>query len=193
MSDVVVAEVERRGASDWLEASLRQGFDVSAAVVDSVSSGDGRFHVVVRQGFQSTQPDFSAGGVIGTDAADGGLAKYLDQIISEPSCVVVEDELAKRSDPAAKEMAGFVSFIGDRIIHWRDLESGDGGAGAQTIRKGAFGYPLNAFLVGASSTRLGLVDREPVQAGFPDLVVENLRAIIVAAFDAESFLVWRAD
>lgn len=81
------------------------------------------------------------------------------------------------------------SFVGERVLHWCDLRDG-GGKGARTIIRGAHGYPLNAFLTSRSSAELGLVDRRQAPKALSQLVVESLLAVVVSAFDGESFLIW---
>ncbi len=55
---------------------------------------------------------------------------------------------------------------------------------------GAFGYPLNAFITIKSAAELELVDRQQVPNNFLGEVAKSLMAVIVAAFDAETFMVW---
>lgn len=54
------------------------------------------------------------------------------------------------------------------------------------------GYPLNAFVVSRSSAELGLAADAALGEAFTEEVVQSLLAVVIAAFDAESFLVWEA-
>jgi hypothetical protein len=82
------------------------------------------------------------------------------------------------------------AFIGDGVVHWCELKPGIGTAGTEAIRESAFGYPLNAFVTTRSVSDLRLVDGQAVATGFADQVAASLLAIVVSAFDAESFLLW---
>lgn len=63
----------------------------------------------------------------------------------------------------------------------------------ETIDRGASGYPLNAFVITKSSSDLGLVDGGDAPERLSQEVAASLLAIVVAAFDAESFLIWTTD
>ncbi|MEA2252004.1 MAG: hypothetical protein QOG70_2246, partial [Solirubrobacteraceae bacterium] len=63
-------------------------------------------------------------------------------------------------------------------------------AAARAIRQSASGYPLNAFLITRPAADLGLVPGRSVAEGFASEVMKSLAAVVVSAFDAESFLVW---
>jgi hypothetical protein len=56
--------------------------------------------------------------------------------------------------------------------------------------RSSHGYPLNAFVTSRSTDELGLVDDADVGHDIGDLVAGSLMAVIVAAFDADSFLIW---
>lgn len=83
-------------------------------------------------------------------------------------------------------------FVGNDVVHWSDLEPTLGAVATRAIRENAFGYPLNAFVVMQSSAQLGLVDGQPAPADFAKNVADSLLAVVVSAFDAESFMTWTA-
>jgi hypothetical protein len=61
------------------------------------------------------------------------------------------------------------------------------------IDQGASGYPLNGFVVTRSAADLALVDGQDAPEHLAQDVVSALIAVVVAAFDAESFLLWVQD
>jgi len=63
----------------------------------------------------------------------------------------------------------------------------------EAIEEGAFGYPLNAFVVRRNTDDFGLVDGRSVPEDFPNQIASFLMAVIVSAFDATSFAVWTGD
>lgn len=59
----------------------------------------------------------------------------------------------------------------------------------EAMRVGS-GYPRNAFVTALSAADLGLADRQQVPADFPERVVGSLLAVIVSAYDDETYLAW---
>jgi hypothetical protein len=118
------------------------------------------------------------------------LAQLLDELAGRGgSCVVVEDDAMRRLDPALSlPRVPPSAFIGDRVVHWTDLQPAD--EALMTIYAGASGYPRNAFVVAMSCAELGLAEGQALDETFADEVARSLVAVLVAAYDAESFLVW---
>lgn len=86
-----------------------------------------------------------------------------------------------------------VRRAGDRVVHWCDLDLGTGVVATEIISRGAFGYPLNAFVSTESAANLGLVASQSIPENSMDTPSGSLLAVIVAAFDAESYLIWSVD
>jgi hypothetical protein len=188
---ITALEIDRSNALDWVKRSLAQGFDISTAVSAAVPFESGRFRVFAPEDFHADDPDFAVGGVTTTGQSIDGLSNYLESLIGTGGkCVVIEDEGWRPTDLAIVESTQLSAFIGDRVIHWSDLKSGASDVAAKAISRGASGYPLNAFVSSKSIAELGLVDRQPVPTGLPREVANSLLAVVVAAFDAETFLVW---
>lgn len=123
--------------------------------------------------------------------ADRGLAAALDGLAGEgPACVVVEDDMGMRLDPAIQSSPFPVAFMGDRVISWAELERGRGADAVKAITQGASGYPRNAFVVSRSVAELELVDRQSLSKDFAGKVAGALLAVIVGAFDDESYVIW---
>jgi hypothetical protein len=188
--ELQVVEVSAVQSVKWFDYSLRQGFDLSAAVLASGVLDRGRFFAIVPEGFNRQVFDFAVGGVTKMDPAQARLRQCLSQIQSVGArSVIVEDELQSRSDPHVCSGPTSLSFIGERVVHWADLRVNENAA-VETIDRGAAGYPLNAFVTTNSAAELGLVNHEPVPGGFVKQVMEGLVAVICAAFDAESYVLW---
>ncbi len=136
---------------------------------------------------------FDEGGMARTHMAQAGLAQYLDALASRRAqCAVIENDLARRTDPQVGKPIPTAS-LGDRVLHWCDLGDRTDADCIDIFRRGASGYPLNAFVTIKSSVDLGLTDGQAAAGDVPRQIAESLLAVIVAAFDAESFLVWTAD
>jgi hypothetical protein len=122
--------------------------------------------------------------------AEKALGKFLNEAFGRGApAVVVEYDMMRASDPVTAEEAEPLAFVGGRVLHWCDLRDG-GQKGARTSTRGAHGYPLNAFVTSRSSAERGLVDRRQAPKSLSQLVVESLLAVVVAAFDGESVLIW---
>jgi len=188
-----IVEAPREEACHWLSGSLRAGFDLSGAVLAAEPFRSGRFQAIVSTNFQRSTFDYRVGGVIGQEGAREKLAHLLATLDGRNGgLALVEDDLRRRSDEAILRRNEPSSFIGDRVIHWTDMAAPEDQL-AETIAHGASGYPLNAFVVTKSSSELGLVDGGDAPGNLAQEVATNLLAIVVAAFDAESFLIWTTD
>lgn len=188
-----VVEAPAEEAQSWLRYSLEQGFDVSAAVLDAGFIDRGRGVAIVSDEFQRTPYEFSHGDVLGTTASREYLGHLLVKGELGPAdAVLIEDDVMRKGDPWIAKIEPPSAFIGDRVLHWADLGKGIDSV-LEVIHRGAFGYPLNAFLVTKSSTDLGLVDGKEAPEPLAQKVVSSLTAVIVSAFDNESFLIWLPD
>jgi hypothetical protein len=139
---------------------------------------------------------FRRGGVI--DAASGAdadlqLARMLDELARRGgSCVVIEDAVMGPHDPALS-LPGVPpsAFIGDHVVHWEAIQPP--ASAIATIYAGSSGYPTNAFVVAKSCAELGLAEGQDLDEAFAGEVARSLVGVLVAAYDAESFLVWEPD
>jgi hypothetical protein len=190
---LVLVEVERDAAIGWLRQSLAQGHALSSAVLASVRLSDGRPYVLVPEDMARERvADLAAGGVTSTARADQALEGIFGSILDEGGrCLVVEDDLARSRDPVVSTSPFPTAFIDGHVARWVDLAA-DGAAGEarRLLRMGASGYPLNAFVTSLPAGRLCLVEGESLD-DIVGLVVGSLIAIVVAAYDAETFLFWR--
>jgi hypothetical protein len=186
-------EVPQADGRDWLERSLAAGFDVASAVLVAAPLDSGRFTTFIPASASMGQVQFPEHGFVGETVGNSGLSRYLDNLTRMgAACVVMEDDILERNDRQPEDMTVPSAFIGDGVIHWSNLKSGFGTIATKAVRESAFGHPLNAFVVTKSAADFGLVDDRQAPEGFAADVVRSLLAVIVSAFDAESFLVWDA-
>jgi len=189
-----IVEAPHEEARLWTQDSLEQGSDLSAAVLAGAFLDRGLFLTIVSDPFARTAFAYETGGVIGQRRARDLLARVLNELGSRSSAraVLVEDSIHRKSDPSASMKGEPSAFMGDRVLHWSDLSEGSTKA-MEVIAWGATGYPTNAFIVDRSSRDFGLNDRQDVPENLAQEVASSLLAIVVAAFDAESFLLWIRD
>ena len=180
------------GGAAWVRASLERGRALSAAVLEAVDLAAGGAVAVVPAG---TSPERTAALATGGLAVVHDAADELDAVLSEgvggrPCTLLVEDAHALASDAwvTARHRPG-VATVGDVVVQWLALPARPGEAGAFVRRKGG-GYPTNAFVVAATPAELGLDPPGPLDA-LPAAVAAAVEAVVVAAYDAESFVVWR--
>lgn len=191
-SAVVLPKYEARS---WLERSLASGHEVSAAVLETAPFESGSFVGIVPSGVNPSQiANFAEGGVVTSDVANAALAGVLDGLTQEgASCVIVEDDVGRRTDPSLATRSVPSAFIGDRVVSWAVLDqTGSGTVATETIGMVSSGYPRNAFVITKSAVDLGLSQDQSLPADFAANVAASTLAVIVSAFDDESFLIWSA-
>lgn len=185
-------EVDQTVALDWLRYSLGQGEVISPAALKTIEERRGHAYALAPDTVDParlvTPRD---GGVTRTGDARAALATVLEGLAERgAACVVVEDCLRERKDPKPS-LDGLLltAFVGERVIHWAGLEGGTDAA-VLTLHRGSGKYPLNAFVTSVSAEELGLVDGADLGADIADRVVGSLVAVVVAAYDAETFIIW---
>jgi hypothetical protein len=193
MTDLPVpTEIDKTIALDWLRYSLGQGEVISPAALKFIEEHEGHAYTLAPE---TVNPALLAtprsGGVIKTRAAREGLATVLETLDERgAACVVVEDELRLKRDPKPS-LDGLLltAFVGERVLHWADLADGTDAA-ILTVDRGSHGYPLNAFVTSVSARKLGLVDDVDLHSDIGGAVVGSLVAVIVAAYDDETYIIW---
>lgn len=193
MNDLPVpTELDQAIALDWLRYSLGQGEVISPAALKFIEERSGHAFTLAPATVDSARlatPRY--GGVIETRSAREGMVPVLEKLAKQgAACVVVEDELSSKRDPKPS-LDGLLltAFVGERVIHWAGLEGGTDDV-IVAVHRGSHGYPLNAFVTSASADELGLVDGADLDSDVAGRVVGSLLAVIVAAYDAETFIIW---
>jgi hypothetical protein len=191
---VISTEIDQTVALDWLRYSLGQGEVevISPAALRFLEERQGHAYTLAPETVDParlTTP--REGGVTGTRTAQEGLAVVLEGLAERgAACVVVEDELTLRRHPKPN-LDGLLktAFVGEQVIHWAGLK---GGAedGRLAVDRGSGDYPTNAFVTSASAEELGLVDGADLDSSIAGRVVGSLVAVIVAAYDAETYIIW---
>lgn len=187
---VISTEIDQTVALDWLRYSLGQGEVISPAALKFIEEHQGQAYTLAPD---TVDPARLAkprqGGVVTTGGARAALAKVLETLTERgAACVVVEDCLRLKRDPKPS-LDGLLltAFVGEKVIHWAGLEGGTDAA-ILTLHRGSGKYPLNAFVTSAS--KLGLVDGVDLDSDIAGAVVGSLVAVIVAAYDAETYIIW---
>ncbi len=133
--------------------------------------------------------DFRLSCGLGTNDADNLLRGSLRRLASVGArSVVVEDDLMLRTDPV---LVGPVAFVDDRVLRWSSIDPELLDAAVKLLRSGSSGYPLVAYVVDSSPQFLGLSTGARLGSEFVDRLRRSALAVIVSAFDAETYLVFR--
>lgn len=179
-------------ALEWLRESLSQGHLISQKALSVVEERGGHSYALVpRTVDPSRLANPGEGGVIGAGSVQRALSSVFDSLMERGgACAVVEDELRRRSDPNP-DLVGLLptAFFGDRVIHWAVLGD-DSESALKVLQRGSHGYPTNAFVSSATVDELGLVEDMKLHPKIADNVADSLVAVIVAAYDAETYLIW---
>jgi hypothetical protein len=184
--------VDEGVALEWLRHSLGQGKAISLATLKFIEERAGRSYTLAPE---TVDPARLAtprwGGVVGTRSAREGLAAVLEGFADRgPACVVVEDELSLKRDPKPS-LDGLLrtAFVGEQVIHWAALTK-DTQDAIVVLHRGSGGYPTNSFVTAASAEDLGLVDDADLDPDIAGPIVDSLMAVIVAAYDNETYIIW---
>jgi hypothetical protein len=191
---VIPTEIDQTIALDWLRYSLGLGEVevISSAVLKVIEERRGHAYTLAPE---TVDPARLAkpreGAVVTTGGAQAALAKVLEGLAKGgAACVVVEDEANRKRDPKPS-LNGLLltAFVGEQVIHWARLEGGSEDA-ILAVYRGSHGYPTNAFVTSASPQDLGLVDGADLDPDIAGAVVRSLVAVIVAAYDDETYMIW---
>ena len=177
-------------AREWVRNSLSRGTSLAAAALPLLEL-PGRATVLVPRASEMQNglaTDLSLGQSISTDEADKLAGEFLGDAERKGARTLIVEDIASKDDP---NLGDHVAFMGKRVLSWAELSHSLHAAWILRVR--ANGYPLNAFVSDSTVAQLGVRDGQEVRADFIEGVVTSLRCIVVAAFDAETFLIWSRD
>ena len=128
------------------------------------------------------------------DAADGAIGRLLASW--GPLVLVVENDLSREGDrdwsagsPLPVMDRPDAAAVDGRVLHWMLVEPGGGEAVSDHLRGSSSGYPTVAYCVPASfASRLG---SQQWDLALATELASSAIAIVVSAFDATGWLVWR--
>ncbi len=192
----VPTDIDQKVALDWLCYSLGLGEVqvISRAAREFIEEHEGHAYTLAPEGVDPARlakPREGAVITAGTGSPREALARALETLSARgAACVLVEDEANwKRYPKPSLDGLLKTAFVGEQVIHWAGLEGGAEDA-VVAVRRGSHGYPTNAFVTSASAEELGLVDGADLDFDIAGRVVGSLMAVIVAAYDAETFIIW---
>jgi hypothetical protein len=183
-------ELKPGEAISWLRSSLAQGFQISEAIAATTPFENGQIRVIAP--VEATAlPPLNQGGLLSQEEANDAMSGVLAELTaSGAACLVIEDALGRYGDPAVLASTLGTAWLDNRVLHWHPLDLSTTSSATNALRTGSSGYPLNAFVTTRTADALGLIDHTALEESGIDKICEALIAVIVSAFDAESFLIW---
>jgi hypothetical protein len=169
----------------WVQSSLQDGSTLADAVAERLWPSGDIYLLADLSGDVSTALDYAQSHQIRTSDGDRLIEKFLRVVSSQGSCktLIVEDDLASPTDSF---LPAPYALIDDCVFRWRDLTK-NLEESIRLLRSRA--YPLNAFLcdepVEAFQFAPGMRVTEQLE-----MIISSIIAVIVSAFDAETFLVY---
>ncbi|MCL2471515.1 MAG: hypothetical protein FWF25_07225 [Propionibacteriaceae bacterium] len=166
----------------WVLKSLLQGSVLSTLLVE-------RLEALPRAFLLGTagSEDFPFSYALGLKEADVdslAVRAFTNTAMCGGGSLIVESDFARKGDQC---LAPDVAFVDDRVIRWTGLDGG-GVEPVHLLRTGAAGYPLNAFVSALPVSELPLTPGTDLTRQEVEILAESVCAVIVAVFDAESFL-----
>lgn len=168
-----------REAVPWVELSLRQG----SALAHGISRQLGRYSRARLLAPAAYDVDLSVGRGIRQSQSDAVARDFLDDLTAGAGrTLVVEDDLADRSDPGSR---GHHGYVGDVVLRWTDLK---GPSALRLLRQGSSGYPLNAYVLTHAPDELGLIASGDIAAPAVAAIIRATCCVIVSCHDAEAYV-----
>lgn len=182
-----------RSAIDWVRDSLERGGPFSKCLLGTWRPGTVATVFVDEDSFANKTmlefDDHSRGLSVRTTRRFA--VSELEGLARSDRYLIIEDDLGRTGDP---HVGADVLQIDDRIARvFRLTSSEDIGEAVEGLLRGASGYPTNAFVVEVSLTQIEYVWSSPsrLTATQLDVMLSHVIAVIVSAFDAETFLLVR--
>ena len=180
-------------AKQWVLDSLGHGGPLSQQISTSGGRDRGYGHPARERGDPEPgeRRSFQTGHRLSHSQRDRLTAMFFARFARTATMtLVVEDDLQRRGDPHVEERA---AFVGDRVVHWTVVTDGDQDDVVETLRSGASGYPLNAFVCEGTPSSFGLEAGAELDSDALDKLREAVKLVIVGAYDAETHLCWKPE
>lgn len=192
MSQIVVARPLGAYARDWVTQALRRGHDLSRAMLPYVETGRGAVFAHVPRDASDADVSRLGSAVFATLGWGGkAAAQSQDSAIASVAAAGAQTLVLETSIPSAKLAEYHVdervfprttAILGTTVLFWRALEEVSTSA-PQFL--GALGGYDNAFAIRGSVRA-----NDELIKGDWVAVARRVMAILVPAYDEESYLVW---
>jgi hypothetical protein len=177
----------------WLRSSLEDGLSMAREVLRSIKLEEGEAYAIIPPHAPSdVLYDFEEGGK-GLAGSDEVLIEAFTQVIGDDTALlVVEDERARPNAPFLERSRSETMTLGEEVYHWFVLRPGNVEEGMDFFSRSTGGYPTNA-VISSPGLETRLCEAGAIRASHVELLVQNLRAVIVSAYDNEGYVLWMPD
>ncbi|MFN8526680.1 MAG: hypothetical protein U0821_26550 [Chloroflexota bacterium] len=120
------------------------------------------------------------------------LAQSLLQVLRDEGAgtILFTDYWRSSSSDHVANDPGPVSYLGDEVLWWLDLNATPLEDVARQIGRRGSQYPSVSFVVRQTPEQLGLANHQQVATDLPERVADSLGAIFVGISDEESVAYW---
>ncbi len=196
MLEAALREVDQQTANEWITSSLQQGHELSAATLEGIDLSNGHSRAILPTEIPSpNSSDFRWGMRVRYKGADRVLSDFLLGLARKGDmCLVVEDEFSSRGDAwlSKKEYLTGIStgYVDDHVLHWSPLDPNNIDLTIKTIEVGSHGYPRNCFVASVNNEFMNTFIDKSLHTDVIDKIAESIVALVIGAFDDESYVVW---
>ncbi len=188
---------EDPAAREWIRTSLERGHELSRFALERFDLSTGTVLCMVPS---ANPPPFGFRGTLDTSYdCSPDLVEAVSMLAARGAvALVVEDELARRGDQFLGDNAPPDTLVpyylaDDHILWGIDLEQLKAPETVELISWASAGWPTNAFFVGAKTRSVRLVEGGEISNRELGALSNAITGILVAAFDAESYVVWEPE
>ena len=185
-----------REGIEWVRSCVSRGHSLSQALLRSAALSSGSTFACVREGADRARlTDFEHGGIVPpgqkpASSADGALVSLvMSDLLAARRICVMEDGLAKPSDPWLRKIGTGQYFLGDDVFHFMVSGRTDEGRILQALRA-AKSPPVFVGAICAIGPQVDLPPAGPVTRDLLDALVSAVVKIFVGAYDGEGYVVW---
>jgi hypothetical protein len=180
--DVGIA-IDAEAAADWVRGSLAQGSFLAMLMTTRLASlSSARLLVPSTDAGEVGKLDDDGRGIRQSDVALVAR-RVLEHITGRLETLIVESDVARRGD---RHLSPDVAFVEDRVLRWTDLADVD--EAVVLLRRGASGYPLNAYGCVDPAGDLGLRAGQTLDGDDLARVCASTCLVVVSVYDGEAFV-----
>lgn len=177
--------------NSWTGSSLAKGGPLSGAVLAAFDLAEGTAYTVLRAGIDAARAKlFARGGIASTRREAPAVLATLKDKVPSALGLAVEDDLARPTDPAVRARSWPAVSIDGWLLPWIALGGQDPNELVRFLNTCSSGYPTNAFALDVEPAAVATA-AERADVVKSEQLASHVLAVITAAYDSESFIVWQ--
>jgi hypothetical protein len=175
------------GESDaYIRERLADGNSLGRMALESIGLRGGHLSLIADSA--TNYSSFYNGGVASSKESERELAVAIQDYLTRPSsCVILENTLAKPSDPYVQRSQFPLALYQDEVFHWLGH-----GAYTSTYLQSFIKTPRYPIALTGFFTQIQWKDQSFIKLSDDQLkaLVNSTERIVIGAFDYEGFLIW---